>query len=90
MTEKAGGRRQRRKRMKMNISGGGAKRLRVAWDGGKVNPAMEMSHKGEKREEKGGRRREKEYEGERERLWVPTCQRGKGGTHARRRKCCEK
>ena len=47
----------RRKRMKMKISGGGAKRLRVAWDGGKVNPAMEMSHKGEKREEKGERRK---------------------------------
>ena len=32
--------------------------MRVAWDGGKVNPAMEMSHKGEKREEKGGKKKE--------------------------------
>ena len=55
--------------MKMKICGGGANRLGVAWDGGKVNPAMEMSHKGKKgkkKEERRKRRGDQERERERE------------------------
>ena len=40
-----------------------AKRLGVAWDGGKVNPAMEMSHKERKKGEKGEKRRKEERRG---------------------------